>query len=463
MIASFQILRRSFQSADVTIVTFIQSSHPRFSLYKGEKPVKPAVKLGKPTHTSKFTTLTSKSISSTSSTSTIATLPSPGLTTEPEITLNCLIHSEPIDYIFRVIVRNNTTIDVFRKLIKEKNEPEFNEIATRLLKLWKVDVHFDSDNLGNPDVNIATVLNGNKFFSRYRVGNVFPEQPPEDHVHIIIELPTIIEERIIEIMKWALEVFIARDEMYKNTLAMLIQEQTNTIQMLIQEQKNTIQTLIQEQKNTIQTLIQDQNNTIPTPIQEIRQLTNTKALEKQAKKPIISLSSMGQSELIELRDIFQLSIIALDVNDFNIHMTVNEDIQPFSWDERNENHSDFYDTKSKKSLLSLKSEVLPFEISGTTDLSVQDFDVPQAIGQLLTANIYSQEVVLWCSKLAYELQFPLLRMHLETIHYLPEATFVIIRKLGGESHRLELFLNRSKVPIEFEDEVVNMDLYDVMT
>ncbi|GBC07345.1 hypothetical protein RclHR1_00740028 [Rhizophagus clarus] len=344
----------------VTIVTFIQSSHPRFSLYKGEKPVKPAVKLGKPTHTSKFTTLTSKSISSTSSTSTIATLPSPGLTTEPEITLNCLIHSEPIDYIFRVIVRNNTTIDVFRKLIKEKNEPEFNEIATRLLKLWKVDVHFDSDNLGNPDVNIATVLN---------------------------------EERIIEIMKWALEVFIARDEMYKNTLAMLIQEQTNTIQMLIQEQKNTIQTLIQEQKNTIQTLIQDQNNTIPTPIQEIRQLTNTKALEKQAKKPIISLSSMGQSELIELRDIFQLSIIALDVNDFNIHMTVNEDIQPFSWDERNENHSDFYDTKSKKSLLSLKSEVLPFEISGTTDLSVQDFDVPQAIGQLLTANIYSQEVV----------------------------------------------------------------------
>src|SRR5579871_6915448 len=71
------------------------------------------------------------------------------------------------------------------------------------------------------------------------------------------------------------------------------------------------------------------------------------------------------------------------------------------------NESKFYDTKSKKFLLSLKLDALPFEISGTTDVviarkscfechalsceiqvgfelkkEVQDVHTPQAIGQL---------------------------------------------------------------------------------
>ncbi|GBC07348.1 hypothetical protein RclHR1_00740031 [Rhizophagus clarus] len=100
---------------------------------QGKKPVKSAVKLGKSTLTSKSITptskFTSKSTSSTSSALIVATLTPPGLETEPGIT------GEPVDCIFRVIVRNNPTIDEFKNLIKKVNEPEFDEVAIRQLRL----------------------------------------------------------------------------------------------------------------------------------------------------------------------------------------------------------------------------------------------------------------------------------------------------------------------------------------
>src|ERR1043165_5478400 len=57
---------------------------------------------------------------------------------------------------------------------------------------------------------------------------------------------------------------------------------------------------------------------------------------RQTKKPTVSLSEMRQTELNELLDRFQLPIDAVDINDIYVGLT-EEDIQPFSWDARNEN------------------------------------------------------------------------------------------------------------------------------
>ncbi|PKK62499.1 hypothetical protein RhiirC2_759480 [Rhizophagus irregularis] len=156
---------------------------------------------------------------------------------------------------------------------------------------------------------------------------------------------------------------------------------------------------------------------------------------------------MTQAHLDTLLDLFQLSIIALDIEDVRT-VLAESSAKGYDWDRKKiENQqaddiiedevvtkegyisylkenikisdkSDFYDVKSKKSLLSVKYDEMPFEISGTTDVviakksnanahtlshgiqagielkkQIKDIDIPQAIGQLLTANIRSNEAV----------------------------------------------------------------------
>ena len=171
---------------------------------------------------------------------------------------------------------------------------------------------------------------------------------------------------------------------------------------------------------------------------------------RQTKKPIVSLSKIKQTELNKLLDRFDIHVVPVNVQYLGLDLTgIDRSANSFTWDGRPENQqaddvkdnndivtkegyisylkrninvpneSDFYDVKSRKTLLSIKYDVLPFEISGTTDVviatkcsaaghllsrgiqvgfklkkNIQDSDVPQAIGQVFTANIRSNEAVL---------------------------------------------------------------------
>lgn len=275
---------------------------------------------------------------------------------------------------------------------------------------------------------------------------------------------------------------------------------------------------------------------------------------------------MKQSELDELLDVLQLKIKSVDINNYNLNLVENKDISSFSWDRQDENQqaddtgtvearkqryisylkktikipdgSGFYDTKSKRSFLSLKHKALPFKMNGTTDVviakkiyadgynlargiqvvfelkkKVQDVHIPQAVGQLLTANIRSNEAVyvvltdlndvwvfFWLESQEHNntiiTQFTVCRsdaitiiektfenesnfpLHLRTTYNLPGYAPVggvateeaateeaAIEEVGiEEKNELELFLTRSKVQLEFEDDVANMkDVYDVMS
>lgn len=47
-----------------------------------------------------------------------------------------------------------------------------------------------SPNLGDSSVNIANVFQGREFLPPNKVGDIFTEQPNENNIHIIVELPT---------------------------------------------------------------------------------------------------------------------------------------------------------------------------------------------------------------------------------------------------------------------------------
>ena len=111
--------------------------------------------------------------------------------TPAETTLFCLVHGEPPSSFFSVTVGNHEDLDGLRKLIKKVNEPDFDKFAPRKLKLWRVDIPFNSPNLGDSSVNIASVLQGQEFLPPNKVGDIFTTQPNEDNIHIIVELPNL--------------------------------------------------------------------------------------------------------------------------------------------------------------------------------------------------------------------------------------------------------------------------------
>jgi hypothetical protein len=122
----------------------------------------------------------------TSATSSSTATSSP---TRTETKLFCLVHGEPSNLSCSITVRNHKNVYGLKKLIKKKNEPEFNNFALRSLNLWIVDIPFNSPNLGDSSVNIANVLQGREFLPPNKVGDIFTTQPNKDNIHIIVELP----------------------------------------------------------------------------------------------------------------------------------------------------------------------------------------------------------------------------------------------------------------------------------
>lgn len=121
---------------------------------------------------------------------------SPANLAPKKCTINCLVHGEMSDCYFTITINNDDTVEKLKDLIAKRAEFGF---AARLLKLWIVSVHFESDRLGDSDVNIGNVLHGQRFMPPNTVGQALPE-PAENHIHIIIECPKSTGKWIINII-----------------------------------------------------------------------------------------------------------------------------------------------------------------------------------------------------------------------------------------------------------------------
>jgi hypothetical protein len=110
--------------------------------------------------------------------------------------LNCLIHGEnpAVDRVFTVEVVKSKTVAILKDMIKEKQQPESNHICATQLSLWKVSLPLDSsvDKVLKQLVLEDNITKGiQKLLPAKKLSSYFTDEPADEHLHIIIEPPSI--------------------------------------------------------------------------------------------------------------------------------------------------------------------------------------------------------------------------------------------------------------------------------
>ncbi|KAF9580333.1 hypothetical protein BGW38_003059, partial [Lunasporangiospora selenospora] len=115
--------------------------------------------------------------------------------THNPFSLFCLVDGEATSNAFSVKAPSSDTVDDLKNLIKTALAPQFNDIAAKDLSLWRVSLPI-VDNEDDDDENETSILLGNvnkkdkkKLGPATRLSKVFPEELPEETIHIIVQRP----------------------------------------------------------------------------------------------------------------------------------------------------------------------------------------------------------------------------------------------------------------------------------
>lgn len=102
-----------------------------------------------------------------------------------QLTLICLAYDQPFTRAFSVEIGRGTMIGVLRKFIKEEKSPEYDSFAADILQLWKVNIRY-----GDSEERQRFEPRDNEELSPLmKVGDVFQEDLPGGHIHIIVKVP----------------------------------------------------------------------------------------------------------------------------------------------------------------------------------------------------------------------------------------------------------------------------------
>ena len=73
-----------------------------------------------------------------------------------------------------------------RKLLRQKKAPEFNLFAASRIRLWKVQIRGDSDD----ELTKLMLRKEDQLLPTRKISSYFPEEPLDEHIHIIVKPPT---------------------------------------------------------------------------------------------------------------------------------------------------------------------------------------------------------------------------------------------------------------------------------
>ncbi|KAG0369128.1 hypothetical protein BGZ54_000242 [Gamsiella multidivaricata] len=108
----------------------------------------------------------------------------------PDLSLFCLIDGEPTSNAFLVSIPSTDTIGHLKKLIKAKKTVAFADVAADKLTLWRVSVTITDDDEEIPILLDNVEKNDKKKLGpATRLHKVFPEDLPEETIHIIVQRP----------------------------------------------------------------------------------------------------------------------------------------------------------------------------------------------------------------------------------------------------------------------------------
>src|SRR5215213_4847610 len=99
------------------------------------------------------------------------------------ITLLCLVKCNTTANAFPVDIEKNQLVGHLKDAIKAKKAPEFDNFPADKLKLWKVKIHGDHDD----QLRNLTLLDQDELLAIKKISKYFPDSPPEEHIHVLVE------------------------------------------------------------------------------------------------------------------------------------------------------------------------------------------------------------------------------------------------------------------------------------
>ncbi|KAF9398197.1 hypothetical protein BGZ94_006079, partial [Podila epigama] len=110
--------------------------------------------------------------------------------TDNPLTLLCLVDGDATSQAFPLTILSSETVGELRKLIKAENAVDFTDVDAKNLTLWRVSIPIIEDNDELPILlNNVPDNERKKLGPATRISKVFPEDLPEETVHIIVQRP----------------------------------------------------------------------------------------------------------------------------------------------------------------------------------------------------------------------------------------------------------------------------------
>ena len=102
-------------------------------------------------------------------------------------TFVCLVYGEPLARAFAVDINCNKLISHLKETIKKIQKPFFNDIPTKDIKLWKVEISDEN----NDKFHNLVLQNDDELLSTKKINTYFTKEPFGDHIHIIVSSPNL--------------------------------------------------------------------------------------------------------------------------------------------------------------------------------------------------------------------------------------------------------------------------------
>ncbi|RHZ47848.1 hypothetical protein Glove_566g41 [Diversispora epigaea] len=109
------------------------------------------------------------------------------------IKLFCLVKGNSATHAFPVNINWGDTIGDLKKAIKAKSQQEFSSIDAKDLKLWKVEIPDDREDL----LNALSLKDEDELCATRKISKYFLDPPAKKHIHVIIEQPVAIAPQAI--------------------------------------------------------------------------------------------------------------------------------------------------------------------------------------------------------------------------------------------------------------------------
>ncbi|KAF8648911.1 hypothetical protein AX16_006133 [Volvariella volvacea WC 439] len=112
------------------------------------------------------------------------------------VSLTCLVYGEKLDRAFEVEIGREKSVLALKDHIANKGPSILKDVRSPDLELYKARILITDDDETNQKPELKRE---DKLCPAKKIGKLFPAEPPEDHVHIIVKLPVLSKSEFLEL------------------------------------------------------------------------------------------------------------------------------------------------------------------------------------------------------------------------------------------------------------------------